>query len=71
MERHSFQAVLCRVGDSKARETRKSRTSSAKDAATDARDHLSRALKQAFPLPDSGMFNDLLDAINARSSSLR
>jgi len=70
VERDTSQAVLLRVGDAKARESRESRTHSAKDAATDARDHLSRALKQAFPLPDSGAFGDLLDAINSQASSL-
>jgi len=40
-------------------------------SADDARDHLARALKRAFPLPDSGTFSDLLDAINAQTSSVR
>ena len=34
-------------------------------ASEQASRHLSRALKQAFPLPQSGAFNDLLAAISA------
>jgi len=33
-------------------------------AVADARDQLSGALRRAFPLPESGTFSDLLDALN-------
>jgi hypothetical protein len=33
----------------------------------EAHDRVARALKSAFPLPDSGTFQDLLDAITSAS----
>lgn len=33
--------------------------------ATDARERVARSLQRAFPLPDSGEFNDLLAALGS------
>jgi hypothetical protein len=34
----------------------------------EARDRLARSLRRAFPLPDSGEFKDLLDALDSSGS---
>ena len=36
-----------------------------------SREHLGLVLKRAFPLPDSGAFADLLDAIGAEAPKRR
>jgi hypothetical protein len=42
---------------------------SAEKAPLEAREHLARVLRRAFPLPDSGAFADLVDAIHDRAKS--
>jgi hypothetical protein len=59
------------VGDAPVREKWNGERHSSEMAKADARDHLSRALKRAFPLPDSGAFSDLLEAINSRTTTSR
>jgi hypothetical protein len=38
---------------------------------TDARTRISGSLKKAFPLPDSGTFGDILNAIDAATGPRR